>query len=206
MCDIHLSSLIWIVIVPLSQALRRLSANPEDTIASVALDEPTAHEQVTAPAKSPARIVPTNKTQSEINDSVAALLTSDMMPSGANTTAASLEEQEGSGCASSGCKHSDEFDGYKMEDNPLYFTVAYYKANPDKPQKCVGCGVRFGSTEYKVSQKNPVYMCVNALKPEDPCKHALCGSRNKKVGGQCFMKLQLTKQASPTKRTRRTGK
>ena len=71
------------------------------------------------------------------------------------------------------CNH-DNVISFIQEDTPSYFTSSYYAANEDWPFKCFNCDVHFGGDSYKVSSKQAVMVCENAIKMDHESSCAFC--------------------------------
>jgi hypothetical protein len=74
--------------------------------------------------------------------------------------------------AGKGCNHLHASSYLKL-DLGSYFTEKYYMKNVFAPRMCDECGKNFG-TDYKVSGKNPVYACANAVRNDHECGNAYC--------------------------------
>jgi hypothetical protein len=70
------------------------------------------------------------------------------------------------------CRHDIR---HTLIEEPIktYFTTAYYEEHTNMCSKCALCNLGFG-TDIKVSNDNPVYLCVNAKKPTHACTFGKC--------------------------------
>ena len=78
--------------------------------------------------------------------------------------------------------HHDRVDLFEVKANDGgYFKKTYLDKQPLRPRQCRSCKKEFvvmrgkeQATQYKVTDKTPVFMCKNAMKTHHRCLMAYC--------------------------------
>ena len=114
-------------------------------------------------------------------------------------------EQNTSPLVEAACEH-DNLSCYVVQDTGSFFTLDYYTYNETWPRKCMNstCNKKFGGPGgIKVTSKNPVMFCPNAVKHDHSCDHAFCMACHAKL---LMEKAKETGGVARTQNSRRNTK
>jgi hypothetical protein len=91
-----------------------------------------------------------------------------------------------------GCDHKDASTLVTYTHELHYFKKPYLDKNPRWPKECANCGKKFVDKplsqiqegDYKVTTRDPVYLCKHAADKRHPCVFGLCkGCKVETMGG-----------------------